>query len=474
MIDYCPTEGQMPILLAEENEILVAGGFQAGKSVLASKIFAKNFPADIPRAIELENSGRIKFPMPYWLIGNDYAATTKEFEYIKDDLSRLHILGKSSKRVDPGYIEILGRPNSNEPLAVVRTISSADVRNIRMESPFGIILCEASELTLEAYNRVRERVVPLGAWLFLSGTFEEDAWGWYAQLHREWAHGALGRKSFSLATDSNSALFPLGENDPYILRFKEEQSPEAYLQRIKGIPCAPRGIVFPEFRETFHIANVAFDPNLPVKLWEDPGYGTDSAHSILAVQIDAEQVRIFDEIYLQHRTTEEIIDDILTMKEYWGNVDCLVSDKHYASQHHAASSIEEIWQRKTGLINRGKREELKPRLERIRSFLRPVTSNGEPKLLISPNCTGILSEFGCRPNPFTKQYQSYRWNTDDNGESIGSKPRDKYNHSIEALGRGLVYEFGYVGSARVRKSGRMSRPEGQRRSRKSRVVEEIL
>lgn len=484
LIGYCPTEGQAPILLAEENEILVAGGFQAGKSVLASKIFAKRFPADILRALTLEKEGRIKLPMPYWLVGNDYDATRKEFEYLKDDLAAMHLLGKSSKRVDPGYIEILGRPHSHEPLAVIRTISSGDVRNIRAEAPFGIMLCEASEIALDAYQRIRERIVPLGAWLFLSGTFEEDAWGWYAQLHREWAHGATGRRSFSLTTDSNSALFPDGENDPYIIQFKEENSAEAYLQRIKGIACAPRGLVFPEFREMFHIADVAFDPAMDVKIWEDPGYGDDSAHAILAVQIERDQVRIIDEIYLQHRTTEEIIDDVLTLKEWWGNVDCLVSDKHYASQHHSASSIEEIWKKKTGLINKGKREQLKPRLERTRSFLRPVTDSGQPKLLIASTCTGILSELGCRPNPFSHQYQSYRWNTDDLGEHQGSKPRDKYNHSLEALGRGLVYEFGYVGSARAKKTGKtqtfnkpaQGRNRGVRRgtSRRTAVIEEIL
>ena len=172
LIGFCPTEGQAPILLTEEREILVAGGFQAGKSVLASKMFAKRFPADILRALQLEKEGRIKLPMPYWLVGNDYDATRKEFEYLKDDLASMHLLGKSSKRVDPGYIEILGRPNSQEPLAIIRTISSGDVRNIRAEAPFGIMLCEASEITLDAYQRIRERIVPLGAWLFENGLQE--------------------------------------------------------------------------------------------------------------------------------------------------------------------------------------------------------------------------------------------------------------------------------------------------------------
>lgn len=479
MIDFVPTSGQDAILLCAAPEILVAGGFQAGKSVLGGATWVKHFPADLLRAVALEKAGRIKWPMPYWLIGNDYAATTKEFEYIRDHLSSLHLLGKSSKRVDPGFIEVLGRAGTTEPLAIIRTISAGDIRNIRMEAPFGIILCEASELTLEAFQRVRERIIPLGAWLFLSGTFEEDAWGWYAQLHREWTTGVGGRQSFSLATDTNSALFPEGENDPYILRFKEENSEEAYLQRIKGIPCAPRGIVFPEFREGLHVAPLEFDPAVPVSLWEDPGYGADSAHSILAVQMSDNQVRIIDELYTQGQTTEEMIDDDVTQRPWWGSVTTLVSDKHYASQHHAASSIEEVWRKKTGLINKGKREQLAPRIERIRSFLRPVTETGAPKLVIAPHCHGILSEFGCRPNPFTHRYQSYRWSLDENGDTRGSKPRDKHNHSIEALGRGLVYEFGYVGAKRVKTTGKVQKfgkEEGnvRRQGKRRAYVEEII
>ena len=49
MIQYVPTEGQNPILLAPESELLVAGGFQAGKSVLGSKVFIKRFFDDLPR-----------------------------------------------------------------------------------------------------------------------------------------------------------------------------------------------------------------------------------------------------------------------------------------------------------------------------------------------------------------------------------------------------------------------------------------
>jgi len=478
LLKYTPTAGQIPILCAPEREILVAGGFQSGKSHTAAKMLLKRFPEDLERASTLVTAGRIRWPMTYWLVGNDYAATTKEFEYLRDDLAALHLLGKCSKRVDPGVIPILGQKDSADPIAIIRTISSADVRNIRMEAPFGIVCCEASELTLEAFQRIRERVVPLGAWLFLSGTFEEDAWGWYAQLHREWSNGIGGRRSFSLATDSNTALFPAGENDPYIKRFREENSYESYQQRIKGIPCAPRGIVFPEFRETLHVGPVSYDSSLPVKLWCDPGYGSDSAHAILAVQIERDQVRIIDEIYVQRMTTEEIIDDILTFKEWWRNVDCLVDDKYYSSQHHAQTSVEEIWLRKTGLVNRGEREPLKPRLERIHSFLKPMTDSGQPKLIIAPHCAGILSEFGCRANPFTHTFSSYRWRIGDDGQPQGSNPIDRFNHAIEALGRGLVFEFGYVGAVKARKKGGFvsfrGTSSGGKKSKKHYVGTEVL
>ena len=131
MIGYIPTEGQVPILLAQEDELLVAGGFQSGKSVLGAATFVKRFPADLLRAMRLEKEGRIKWPMPYWLIGNDYAACTKEFEYLKDHRSALHLLGRSSKRVDqPGEIEVVGRAGTSDPIARIRCISAADIRNI--------------------------------------------------------------------------------------------------------------------------------------------------------------------------------------------------------------------------------------------------------------------------------------------------------------------------------------------------------
>ena len=93
-----------------------------------------------------------------------------------------------------------------------------------------------------------------------------------------------------------------------------------------------------------------------------------------------------------------------------------------------------------------------PRVERVRSFLKADSTTGAPQLLIDSACQGILSEFGCASNPFTPHIECvYRWKIDRNGQPIGNEPDDSNNHGIEAIGRGLVYNFSHVTSNRNRR-----------------------
>ena len=90
-VGFSPTPLQMPILSSRKRFILVAGGEQAGKSMVASKYLLGRF---------LENDG----PGLYWLVAADYERTRAEFEYLVEDFGSLGLLKESSKRVDPGRI----------------------------------------------------------------------------------------------------------------------------------------------------------------------------------------------------------------------------------------------------------------------------------------------------------------------------------------------------------------------------------
>ena len=239
-----------------------------------------------------------------------------------------------------------------------------------------------------------------------------------------------------------------------------------------GIPCPPQGVVFPEFRPDFHVGTLEYDPDYPVQLWEDPGYSSESAHALYAVQVIDGQVRIFDEVYERRKTTEVIIEDIVKKRPWWrAHIDVLVTDPHYAVQHHGTSSVEEIWKRLTGLHVYTKRERVMPRIERVHSFLKSDATTGAPQLIIDSKCQGILSEFGCAANPFTPYIECvYRWKVDKNGLAIGDEPDDANNHGIEAVGRGLVYNFSYITSNRKRRDRMVVyRGRGGRRGRMGQV-----
>ena len=169
-LDFSPTAAQTPILECRKRFILVAGGDQAGKSMVASKYLVSRF-------LETEEAGL------YWLVAADYERTRAEFDYLVQDFATLGILAEVSKRVDPGRIILADGTR-------IETKSAKDPRTLAMKAPNGIIGCEASQLDLESFHRLRGRVAPKRGWLFLGGTFEGSL-GWYPQLYATWSQGVL-------------------------------------------------------------------------------------------------------------------------------------------------------------------------------------------------------------------------------------------------------------------------------------------
>ncbi len=417
-VDFSPTQEQKVILDSDKRFILVAGGEQAGKSMIASKFLLK-------KAFETEEAGL------YWLVAADYERTRAEFEYLVSDFAQLGILKKASKRVDPGRIELADG-------TVIETKSAKDPRTLAMKAPNGIIGCEASQLDLESFYRLRGRCAPRKAWLFLAGTFESSL-GWYPQMFQSWKYGVNNEQSYSLPSWTNKHLYPEGKNDPEILRLKESSSDDFFMERIEGIPSPPRGIVFPEFRPDIHVSeNIEYVPDEPVHIWIDPGYA--GAYALCAVQIINDQVRVFDEIYEQNLITEEIINIAQNRPWYKDLTYGVIDIAGY--QHQAMSAPAEVWLDSTGLFLDSEKININDGTERLKSTLK-LTGKGEPKLIISPKCKGLLSEFGAAANPFDGQTKVYQWKVDRDGNVVGNQPQDKYNHGIKALIYGLINHFGY-------------------------------
>ena len=229
IIDFHPTEEQLRILNSGKRFILVAGGEQAGKSMVASKFLLQRFLHD-------------ESPGLYWLVAADYERTRAEFEYLTQDFAKLGILADVTKRVDPGRIVLSDGTR-------IETKSAKDPRTLAMRAPNGIVGCEASQLDLETFFRLRGRCAPKKGWLFLGGTFESSL-GWYPQTYTAWESGVNDEQSFSLPSYSNFHLYPGGREDPEIKRLEAFSSDDFFMERIEGKPVPPRGLVFHEFRSS--------------------------------------------------------------------------------------------------------------------------------------------------------------------------------------------------------------------------------
>tara|TARA_R100000808_G_scaffold12110_1_gene30504 strand:+ start:515 stop:1855 length:1341 start_codon:yes stop_codon:yes gene_type:complete len=417
-VGYKPTEAQEPIVYSDKRFVLVAGGEQAGKSLVASKFLLSKWT-------------ETKGPALFWLVAADYERSRAEFMYLVDDFATLGILKKASKRVDPGRIELADG-------TVIETKSAKDPRTLAMRAPDGIIGCEASQLDLETFYRLRGRCAPKKAWMFLGGTFEGSL-GWYPQLFLAWQHGTDVEKAYSLPSYTNIHFYPGGEDDPEIKRLEKDSSDDFFKERIMGIPSPPRGLVFHEFRADYHVREVEYIPNEPVHLWIDPGYA--GGYAVEVVQIIDDQICVVDEIYEKSLITEEIVDMAMD-KPWWKDVRFGVIDVA-GYQHQAMSAPAEVWLDKAGLYMASQKVKINDGTERLKSMLKVDPKHHRPKLVVNPKCKGLLSEFGAAPNPFDGQTRVYKWKTDRDGNIVGNQPEDKYNHGIKALIYGLIDRFGY-------------------------------
>ena len=419
-VGFSPTTEQRRILDSPYRFTLVAGGEQAGKSLMASKYLLSRFA-------ETEGKGL------FWLVAADYERTRAEFEYLVDDFAKLGLLKEASKRVDPGHLVLADGTR-------IETKSAKDPRTLAMRAPDGILGCEASQLDLETFYRLRGRCAPRRGWMFLSGTFEGSL-GWYPQMFTAWANGAdKDSRAYSLPSYTNVHLYPGGATDPEILKLRDFSSDDFYMERIEGKPSPPQGLVFPEFRPDAHIADVEYEKDVPVHLWMDPGYA--GAYAIEVIQVKGDQIQVIDEIYEQGLVTDDMID-IAMSRPWWPDVHFGVIDVG-GTQHQAMASPAEMWLSQSGLYLSSQKVRINEGTERLKGWLKIDSKTHAPRLVIAPHCHGILSECGVVPSPFDGQTRAYRWKTDRDGNIVGDVPEDKNNHGVKALIYGLVDRFGYA------------------------------
>lgn len=427
-IAYKPSPEQWEIHLDNNRIREVAGGERSGKS--------KSSACDLV--------GRMFEGKLYWLVAADYERTRAEYDYIIEALVKLGINFDATKKIDPGEI-------TTELGITIQTKSSKDPRKIAMTAPDGILACEASQLDFETFLRLRGRLAETRGWLLMSGTFESSL-GWYVDLYN------LGQTpndmelvSFSMPTWSNLAVFPGGRTDPEIQTLEKMMPADWFMERYGGIPCPPKGLVFPEFRSHIHTGSderFKFDPSAPVYIWVDPGYA--HVYAVLFAQKRGDGVVVFDEVYERGFVTEDILT-ICQQKPWWGKAQIVGGAIDIAgTQHQAMSSPQEVWATRRddigwpGISLQAQKINIRDGIERVKTSLKVNPITNLPGLFINANCKGLISEFGGCPSPIDSITRVYKWRLDRDGNVVGDVPDDKNNDAVKALTYGLVNLLGFT------------------------------
>ena len=423
-IGFKPTQLQEPIIYDEHKNILVTGGVRSGKSEISADRLTSQYWL-----------GKL-----YWLLGLDYEMCRPEFGYLVRNFEKLGLVKHCQfPSRDQCILEVA-------PDIVIETKSAKYPEKIAAKAPDGIILCEAGQLSYDIFLRAVERLAEKDGWLFGSGTLELlEGTDWFAEKCKEYKipGNADDGISYAMPSWANTAIFPGGENDTKLLHQKVVLGDELYLQRFGGEIPKPRGLVLPEFRTTLHTGNYRVNWDEPIWLGVDEGY-YPSAYAVEFVQFIGDHIYVVDEIYEQHRTTEQI---------------CLVVNQKPCSQlikggaidigtkqHHGQKPVYDIWANPpepcVGLkLDTRRIKPIRAGVNRLRTFMIPNPITGEVQLHIDAKCRGLISELGGCKSPLQGR-GAWKMVMDKRGNILSEEPDEHNCDAAKALIYMVVSRFG--------------------------------
>ncbi len=415
-----PSPLQEPILYDEHKRCLFTGGVRSGKSFIAAAKLTSQYWL-----------GKL-----YWLLGLDYEMCRPEFGYLVQNFEKLGLVKHCQfPSRDQCILEIA-------PNIVIETKSAKYPEKIAAKAPDGIVLCEAGQLSYDIFLRSVERLSEKDGWLFGCGTLELlEGTDWYPEKCKEYSmpDNEDDGISYVLPSWANTFIFPGGRDDPKLKSQEIELGPELFNQRFGGEIPKPRGLVIPEFKTSLHTGHFPIDSSEPIFIGVDEGY-YPSAYAVEVVQFIGDQIRIVDEIYEQHKTTEQICRALL-QKPYVEKIKGGAIDIG-TKQHHGQRPVYDIWVKETGLkLDTRRISPVRDGVNRLRTFFfrNPITDN--VPLQIDNKCRGLISELGGCRSPFEGR-GAWKMQMDRRGNILSEEPDEKNCDALKALIYCLVSRYG--------------------------------
>lgn len=415
-IGFCPTDAQRPIMESDARRILVSGGEGSGKSLITAIWGLVRIPKK-PKGLG-------------WIVGELFDDAREEFKYTADFLAQM------------GYLDQCRFPDEGQctlrAINGFRVVTKAaqDPMKLIREAPDWIEAVEAAKLSYESYLRLRGRIMRTNGDMFMSGSLEGSL-SWYVEFLKRWSGpNDENAKSFVMASWTNLHKYPGGREDAEILDAEAHNPLEYFKERYSGEPCPPAGLIMTEFSNQIHVrTEVEYNPELPVEISSDPGY--DGACVVHAIQRYPDVIQVIDEVYKRGMVTKAIID--LCRKKWpwfpgaveYGSVDI------YGTQHQAMPPVVDVWFEETRLRLQSKKINENQGIDALRTLLKVHPETGQPGIVFSPRCQGVISEMGGGPSPI---FGGGPWLRNENT----LLPEKLNNHGCKSLIYYAVNRMGYA------------------------------
>lgn len=379
-----------------------------------------------------------------WIVGPTYDLGEKEFRVIWNDLIITKEFGKD-KRVKKAYNKQQGNMFIEFPWQTrleVRTANDPD--NLVGESLYHVILSEAAKHKKETWVRyIQPALADQRGTADFATTPEGQNW-----IYDLWKNGQnpdiTDHESWRFPSWFNTVVYPLGENDPEIIRLRRDMDSEEFEQEIAADFTSFSGKIYPDFTYETHVQHVYYDPNLPNYIAFDFGY-TDPLAAIEYQITPMDEVRIWREHFGSHRTVDEHLA-IMRSREQPPNykVDMCFGD---AADPAAIKDINMKFAPCVG--DPAAKENWREGIDLVNSFVkfRPtgevIDEYGTP----GPDKPGLIVDFSCENT--IREFNNYK-SRDKTKRATSPKelPYHIDDHSMDALRYGLMhlYRVGIAGS----------------------------
>lgn len=414
--------------------LVTSAGRRTGKSTaggmeLIPEVYKTYFQKDL-----LEQSGLRR---EFWIVGPQYTDSEKEFRSFYNACRRLRLpFDKPGTYYDARGGDLQVSLWGGKFL--LKGQSSKYPEHLVGEGLSGVIMAEAAKMRERIWTQyIRPTLIDFRGWAKFNSTPEGRNW-----FYELWKKGQdpdeLDWSSLRFPSWANEAIFPLGKLDPEVLALMADLSEEMVNQEIKAEFGQYVGRVFKAWDEEWHVRKCGYNPEWPLYLAAD--YGWTNPNAVLFIQVDPwDRVYVIDEYYQNHRSPEEMAEDLLQGTQSASHPAlCRAATHIYGDPAQPASS--HVLAEKLRLRNMGGTGgEINIRLELIRKWLKdendhlePTDPDRRPKLISANKCVN-----------FHREMDAYRYpKTRSEASTTPELPLKKDDHTPEALGRFFAGHFG--------------------------------